>query len=71
MSGEGLGGESRVDERKEEAKGRSSGCRDVSSVLECSWEVFMGIRPGKCIPLCSILVLHLFCCQFFLKIMFV
>lgn len=29
--GRGLGGNCRVDERKEEAGGRSSGCRNVSS----------------------------------------
>lgn len=53
---------SRVDERKEEARGRSSGCRDVRSILECSWEDLVGPRPGKYIP---IPVLHLFCCQLF------
>ena len=61
-AGRGLGGGTRVDKRKEEAEGRSSGCRDANSILDHSWEDSVGPWPAKCIPIESVSILHLFCC---------
>lgn len=52
-----------ADERKEEAEGRSSGCRDANSILHCSREDLMGPRPGSAFlfglfPFCSTSVVN-------------